>query len=40
ISLEEFFKDSKDKKAAPIMAKGAIKIVNDLVKNNKVHAEN
>ena len=27
ISLKEFFKDSKNKKAAPVMAKGAIKIV-------------
>lgn len=37
ISLEEFFKDSKDKKAAPIMAKGAIKIVNDLINSKKAH---
>lgn len=37
ISLKEFFKDTKNKKAAPVMAKGAIKIVSDLVKNNKAH---
>lgn len=37
ISLEEFFKDTKDKKAAPMMAKGAIKVVNDLVKDKKAH---
>ena len=37
ISLEEFFKDTKDKKAAPMMAKGAIKVVNDLVQDKKAH---
>jgi len=37
ISLKEFFKDSKDKKASPMMAKGAIKIVNKLVEERKAH---
>ncbi len=37
ISLEDFIKDSKNKKAAPIMAKGATKIVNELIKDKKAH---
>ena len=37
ISLKEYFKDLKNKKAAPAMAKGAISIIGELVKNNKVH---